>query len=266
METMSQLQAPLPVLNVRLQLDEYQGLAVTPWYSYSVLLPNRPLPNISKRPHIKTARLVVRPVTLDDLDGLHDLRQRPKLQLHSKTRGRPNRSKDETRQHIEEMAEDEPTHWNFGAFLQSTGELIGEGGLPDCVHMVTSTSGWPEAEFFIKPEYWRQGYGTELYNAVMDSWWDLSRERRRQQLHPAVAPGKEPGDPVAEGVMFGWENGNDAALGFFSKVLANAPIFAEGGYESIDMREGREGSLVRWDGALVINPRPPREDESQSEG
>ncbi|KAJ4267558.1 hypothetical protein NW762_003666 [Fusarium torreyae] len=256
METITQLQQAMTALQIQLKADDFQNLGVTPWFSYTVTLPERPLPPQSERPHIKTRRLLVRPITSDDLDGFHDLRRRPELQRCSKLRGRPDKSKDETSQHINAFEQDDQSHWYFGAFLQSTGELIGEGGLPDCQHMVTSASGWPEAEFFIKPEYWRQGYGTEFFNAVIDSWWDLPRERRRHQLIPAIAPGLEPGDAVPEGVVFQWEDGNDAARSFFAKVLAQAPVGAQGGFESIDTREGREGNLVRWTGTLVTNPKP----------
>ena len=78
----------------------------------------------------------------------------------------------------------------------------------------------------------------------MDSCWDLPRERRRHQLIPAIAPGLEPGDAIPEGVVFQWEDGNDAARSFFAKVLAQAPVGAQGGFESIDTREGREGNIM----------------------
>ncbi|KPM46519.1 hypothetical protein AK830_g43 [Neonectria ditissima] len=256
MDTMSSLKEALVPLKIYLSVDEYQNQGVTPWFSYSVTLPETPLPNLSERPKIKTERLVVRPITEADLDAFHELRSLPELQLRSKIRGRPDKDKEETKRVIDGMAQDTDSNWYFGAFLQSTNELIGEGGMPDCLHMITSASGWPEAEFFIKPAYWRQGYGTELFNAVMDSWWNLPRQRKRQQILPVLAPNKEPGDELLEGVVVLWEEPNDAAEKFFAKVLQQAPIYAEGGFESIDTREGREGNLVQWTGTLATNPRP----------
>ncbi|KAF4465442.1 n- gnat [Fusarium albosuccineum] len=252
---MSPLQPAEPI-QIQLNLDEFQQTGVTPWFSYSVTLPERPIPSLAERPPIKTQRLVLRPLTEDDLDAFHELRSLPELQLRSKTRGRPHKDREETKEALDRLLQQDQTHWYYGAFLQSTGELIGEGGMPDCEHMVTSTSGWPEAEFFIKPEHWRQGYGTEFFNAIMQSWWSLPRERRRHQLIPVVAPDKEPGDEVLEGVVFEWEEPNDVARAFFAKVLQQAPVFAEGGYESIDAREGRVGDLVQFSGSLVTNPRP----------
>lgn len=255
MEAMSSLEQALPPLKIYLSVDEFQSQGITPWFNYSVTLPQHPLSSLSERPQIKTERLVVRPLTEEDLHDLHELRRLPDLQSRSQNRGRPDKDKEETKQYIDHLKQDEDSHWYFGAFLQSTNELIGEGGMPDCLHMVTSASGWPEAEFLIKPEYWRQGYGTEFFNAVMDSWWKLPRQRKRLQLLPAIAPNKEPGDEMLEGVVFRWEEPNDAARGFFAKVLEQAPIYAEGGYESIDTREGREGNLVQFTGSLATHPR-----------
>jgi RimJ/RimL family protein N-acetyltransferase len=267
-DTMAQtMERLLPAaLHVQLNIEDFQNLGMVPWFSYTVTLPERPLPEISQRPQIETKRLLIRPLRSSDLEGFWDLRRRPELQLHSKTRGRPDKNKEESKRYLDLFEEDSESHWYFGAFLQSTGELIGEGGLPDCFRMVSSASGWPEAEFFIKPEHCRQGYGSEFFHAVMESWWDLPRERRRHQINTVLAPGKEPGDPVPEGVVFQWEDGNDAARHFFAKVLSQAPASAEGVYESIDDRDGREGNLVRWAGTVVPNPRPPPESDSESEG
>lgn len=116
-------------------------------------------------------------------------------------------------------------------------------------------SGWPEAEILIKPEYWRQGYGTELCTAVLDSWWDLPREKRRHQLLPFIAGDKEPGDEVIDGVGFVWEETNIAAKNFFAKFLGQSVVSATGTFVDWDRREGREGALVRWQGTLAANPR-----------
>ncbi|ROW11940.1 hypothetical protein VPNG_05270 [Cytospora leucostoma] len=121
--------------------------------------------------------------------------------------------------------------------------------------MSTSNSGWPEAELLIKPQYWRQGYGREIFEAIMDSWWDLPREKRRHQLVPALVPGKAPGDEISESIVFQWEENNMRAREFFAKMLAQTPAAAEGIFESCDTREGREGNIVKWAGTLTGNPR-----------
>ncbi|KAJ4014178.1 hypothetical protein NW752_005897 [Fusarium irregulare] len=265
METMAPLQQALPSLQIFLSQEEAQNLGMTPWFSYSVTLPERPIPGASERKPIETERLVIRPFTMKDLEAFHDLRKDSELQVHSTSRGRANKDKDESERQLHALVQDDQCHWWFGAFLKSTGELIGEAGLPDVLSMSSSISGWPEAEFLIKPQYCRQGYGTELWKAVMDSWWDLPRERRRHQLVPLIAPSKEPGDKVDECVVFQWEASNDVAKHFFAKVLAQAPVAAQGGCESIDTRDGREGTLITWAGTMISNPRPVPEDDSDSE-
>ncbi|CVL02570.1 uncharacterized protein FMAN_00074 [Fusarium mangiferae] len=261
METMAPLHHALPPLEVFVTAEDFENLGMTPWFSYSVTLPERPIPSASDRPPLETERLLIRPLTMNDLDAFHELRKRPDIQNHSTARGRATKDKDETERQLHSLVQDDQSHWWFGAFLKSTNELIGEGGLPDVLAMSSSISGWPEAEFLIKPEFRRQGYGTELWTAVMNSWWDLPRERRRHQLVPVVAPGKEPGDKMDECVVFQWEAGNEAAKNFFAKVLSQAPVAAQGGCESIDTRDGKEGNLITWAGTIICNPRPMPEEE-----
>ncbi|KAF5020532.1 hypothetical protein F66182_7431 [Fusarium sp. NRRL 66182] len=265
METMSPLGRALPSLEIYFNAEEWQNLGMVPWFSYSVTLPERPIPSTSERLSLETERLVIRPLAMKDLDAFDELRRLPEVQTHSPSRGRANKDKDETTRQLHSLVQDDQSHWYFGAFLKSTGELIGEGGLPDVLTMSTSLSGWPEAEFLLRPAYWRQGYGTEFWQAVMDSWWGLPRERRRHQIMPVVAPGIEAGERLDECVVFQWEHTNEAARNFFAKVLAQAPIQAQGGCESIDTRNGREGTIVTWNGTLIMNPNPVPEDADDDE-
>ncbi|CAN8106245.1 unnamed protein product [Discula destructiva] len=256
----------LPKIHVHATLQEFEEFSsVTPWFSYTVALPERPLPPLSDRPHIKTDRLLIRPFTSEDVDALWELRQFGEVQEHSKARGRADRSKEETAQSINNLLENEDDHWYFGVFLSSTGELIGECGLPSCTIMSTSISGWPEAEFVLKPQYWRQGYGTEMFRAIVDSWWDLPREWRRLQIIPYLTEGFEPGSDMPECIAFVWEAHNDAAAQFFAKMLAQLPAAADGAIEQRDMRNGREGTIVKWVGAAAYNPRPPPPKDADSD-
>lgn len=61
-------------VHVEIGPEEYERLRVTPWFNYRVNLPIKPIPGISKRPHIKTSRLFIRPITLEDLENFHTLR------------------------------------------------------------------------------------------------------------------------------------------------------------------------------------------------
>lgn len=267
---MEALSTDLHHLRIHVDLEDFQKQAIVPWFSFRVRLPRQPLPPIAERPHVTTERLIVRPFQPTDVDALWDnLRSRPELQVHSRFRGRADPSKEDTQRAIEALTENPDAQWYFGAFLRSTGELVAEGGLPDCETMSTSLSGWPEAEILVKPEYWRQGYGTEFFGAVMNSWWALPRETRRVQLLPVATQGMEPGSRAVDGVVFQWENGNEAAELFVGKVLANNPVFVSGTATSFDQRAGREGEVVTWAGLLAVNPNAPspdKDDESDEDG
>lgn len=75
-------------LELHVDEDDIQASRVTPWFSYQLTLPIEPVPPVSKRPHIKTDRLVVRPLALSDLEAFHKLRSDEKLQCDSISRGR----------------------------------------------------------------------------------------------------------------------------------------------------------------------------------
>jgi hypothetical protein len=81
-----------------------------------------------------------------DLESFVALRSRPETQNHSTLRGRPDRDAAESKMWLDRYSIEPtdgdghgiPPHWYFGAFLQSTGEMIGEGGFPDLVDQASS--------------------------------------------------------------------------------------------------------------------------------
>lgn len=70
----------------------------------------------------------------------------------------------------------------------------------------------------------------------------------------AVVPHKEPGERVAEGIGFVWEGSNVVATNFFAKMLGQTRMAVSGTLDAIDLRDGREGSIVSWAGGLAENP------------
>ncbi|KAI3399757.1 hypothetical protein diail_5825 [Diaporthe ilicicola] len=244
-----------PTIRVNLEQDDYEKLSSTVWFSYDVCAPVRPLPKVTEREEIKTERLVIRPLLPTDLEAFHELRSIAETQVHSTARGRPDRDLEESRANLERLqAPHDKRHWYWGAFLASTGELIGEAGLPDSEDQ--PTSGWTRFEILLKPAYWRQGYGREFFNAVMDAWWRLPGEKRRRQLLPMVVGDKEPGEEVTESIEIIWEADNEAAGKFFGSVLGQSHVQLEGSFVGFDWREGREGNLVRWAAAHPAAPAP----------
>lgn len=242
-------------VKVAIEHDQWSNMGMTPWMSYKIHLPKRPLPPVAARGELRTERLIVRPLLPSDLDAFADLRADRALQERSTRRGRPDRDLDESRANLEALqAPHDERHWYWGAFLAATGELVGEGGIPDCEDQ--PTSGWARCEFLIRGPHQRQGYGIEFFTAVMDSWWDLPRELRRHQLLPLVAGDKEPGQVVTDCIEFFWEANNEVADKFLAKALGQMPISHEGYIEAFDWREGREGDLIKWGGTIAVNPRP----------
>lgn len=244
-----------PTIKVELEHDDYEKLSSIVWFSYDVCAPTRPLPPVSDRREIKTERLTIRPFLPSDLEAFHELRSIAELQVHSTSRGRPDRDVAESKENLERLqAPHDKRHWYWGAFLQSTGELIGEAGLPDSEDQ--PTSGWARFEILIKPAYQRQGYGSELYKAVLDEWWKLPGEKRRRQLLPIVAGDKEPGQEVRESIELVWDSENEAARNFFAKTLGQSKVTLQASFTAFDWREGREGNLVRWAAAHAASPAP----------
>ncbi|KAK7941590.1 acyl-CoA N-acyltransferase [Apiospora aurea] len=247
-------QARAEPIKFALDNEEFEGRSMMPWFSYKVSMPVQPMPGLGARAPVRTKRLVLRPFVESDLDAFHELRSREGTQRGSMTRGRASRSRDESQRQLADLLQDDgQRHWYFAVFLQATGELVGEVGLPDCVTM--ARSGWPEAEVLVKKEFWRQGYGTEMLNGWLSSWWALPREIGRHQLFPLATGWQEPGAELIDGVGFGWEETNTAASGFFHKALsADGAVFAEGFFEEFDQRDGREPQIIRWNGIITSNP------------
>lgn len=245
-----------PPLQVNLDQKDFENLPSIVWFSFEVCAPVRPLPPIGERGEIKTERLVIRPLVPSDLEAFHELRSIPEAQVLGMARGRTDRDLEETRENLARLqAPHDERHWYWGAFLASTGELIGEAGLPDSEDQ--PTSGFTRFEIIIKPRFQRQGYGTEVYRAVLAAWWALPGEKRRRQLLPLVVPpGKEPGDEIRESIELVYEADNVAAVSFFTKMLGLSKHALQAEFVGWDWREGREGSLLRGYATHVACPQP----------
>ncbi|KAI0404344.1 acetyltransferase domain-containing protein [Xylaria palmicola] len=144
-------------------------------------LPRLPLP---APPTIRTARLLLRPLTRDDLGAFHGLRAQPAFMAES-TLGKPDADVAETQAALDDLARPGAEHLVFGLFLADTGELIGDGG----VHTVRGSGlGWPEVGYKLHPAHWGRGLATEAMRAVLAAWWALPREAAELEVHPASLP------------------------------------------------------------------------------
>ncbi|KAI0853407.1 acyl-CoA N-acyltransferase [Daldinia vernicosa] len=147
-------------------------MAEPPKIKVKTYLPTQPFPPNAERKHIRTERLVIRPFTEEDLDGIYTLRTQPEVMYFTAV-GRIDASKDETRASYLARylpPNDIRTYHNV-LCLASTGEIIGTGGMPK----IDLFFGWPEIAYMLKREYWGQGYATEFLRAFVDHWWTLPR-------------------------------------------------------------------------------------------
>ncbi|KAI0447819.1 acetyltransferase domain-containing protein [Xylaria telfairii] len=156
---------------------------------------------VTERPTIRTERLVIRPLTQDDLEGLYALRKEPKFMAETSL-GVPDGSIAESQAALDQLIQPPAEHFIFGIVEAATGELIGEGG----VHSIRGTGmGWPEIGYKLHPAHWGRGYATEAMRAVLDAWWKLPREQADVAVHPGTLPpppqdkGKEEKEEGPEG-------------------------------------------------------------------
>ncbi|KAF3057092.1 hypothetical protein GL218_06016 [Daldinia childiae] len=135
-------------------------------------LPTQPFPPNAERKPIRTERLIIRPYTEEDLDGIYAIRTQPEV-MHFSAVGQIDASKDETRTSYlaRYLPPNDIRTYNNILCLASTGEIIGMGGMPK----TDLFFGWPEVGYMLKKEYWGQGYATEFVRAFIDHWWTLPR-------------------------------------------------------------------------------------------
>ncbi|KAI2630217.1 acyl-CoA N-acyltransferase [Hypomontagnella submonticulosa] len=148
-------------------------------------LPTRPLPPFAERKVIRTERLILRPFSEDDLDGLYALRTQAEVMNFTLT-GRIDADKEETRAFIARfLPPNDSETYNVMICLASTGEIIGNGGMP----RMDQTFGWPEIGYMIKREHWGQGYATEFLRGFVDNWWTLPRSEVELEVDPRSVDG-----------------------------------------------------------------------------
>ncbi|KAF5969761.1 acyl-CoA n-acyltransferase [Fusarium bulbicola] len=122
------------------------------------------LPLAMPRANIKTERLVLRPLSHEDLADYHALRTQPEVVEYMST-GRADRDLDET----QAVLDREAANFVWGILLAATGQFIGAGG----VHGVDGRTCWPSLSYYVRYENWGCGYASEAMAAVVTAWWRL---------------------------------------------------------------------------------------------
>ncbi|KAJ2975431.1 hypothetical protein NQ176_g5523 [Zarea fungicola] len=129
-------------------------------------LPALPYPLPEEREAIITARLLLRPIQDSDLQAIHEMQADPAVAQWTAT-GIPDADIDVTRRKMAKRQENIKEILDCVICLASTGQVIGVGGQ----HRRSGMLGWPEVFYYLKKEFWGQGYGTEFLKAFLEWYW-----------------------------------------------------------------------------------------------
>lgn len=110
----------------------------------------------------ETARLVIRPLTIDDLEEFHDMQSNPKVMQHV---GGKALSWEENRQDLQEVieayAKPNNTFWVWAIMSKADQVLVGTCAL------VFNDKGENEIGFRFREKFWGQGFGREVTEALL---------------------------------------------------------------------------------------------------
>ena len=127
----------------------------------------------------ETKRCIIRELTMDDIDALFELYSKPGITDFVEPLYNYDKECEYERAYIEHMY----GYYEYGMWLvfsKETGELIGRAGLENrdyCDEQETQgVSGTYHSEmelgYIIAPEYQRQGYATEVCQAILEYAWE----------------------------------------------------------------------------------------------
>ncbi|KAM5343038.1 hypothetical protein ACJ41O_014004 [Fusarium nematophilum] len=142
------------------------------WVKVKTTLPKQPLPPNDERKPFQTERLMMRPMTENDLEALQALRAQPEVMMWS-IQGRPDESIEETKKSLAlRLPPQDVERYDWAICLAETGEMIGIGGNG----MWKGEQGWPVLGYMFLKEAWGKGYATEFLKGFLPVWWALPRE------------------------------------------------------------------------------------------
>lgn len=127
----------------------------------------------------ETKRCIIRELTMDDIDALFELYSKPGITDFVEPLYDYDKECEYERAYIEHMY----GYYEYGMWLifsKDTGELIGRAGLENRDYCdERETQGVPgayhsemELGYIIAPEYQRQGYATEVCQAILEYAWE----------------------------------------------------------------------------------------------
>ncbi|KAI0126939.1 GNAT domain-containing protein [Xylariales sp. AK1849] len=203
---------------------------------------------------IRTPRLIMRPLTQDDLPAYHSMRTQIEC-MHFTQVGRIDRDLAETQEKLNlYLPPNNAQKYNFAVCLAATGEFVAAAG----VHAMNPALGWPEVGYMFKQEHWGKGYATEFLKAFLEAWWKLPRqsvELEVDALSVTGAGGESEGvDEVPEQLYAAVDATNSRSL----RVMEKAGFRKFKDWLVQDSRVGNEGMACKLVG-LVISSQTQRE-------
>ena len=114
---------------------------------------------------LQTTRLSGTPLSISHFAEIRLLHADPRVTTTLSADGKPF-TEDQTRAFLDRSAE----HWNrygFGLWLLRTRELSDFVGYAGIQHAIIENADEVELAYAIRPEYWRNGFATEMSNAAL---------------------------------------------------------------------------------------------------
>lgn len=171
-----------------------------------------------------TARLLLRPMTADDVAEFHFLRTQPEVMIYTAT-GKVDIDHDATRVWLDRfIPPNDATTFQF-----AVEELMNPGVIIGCVGSHIAEP--PTLGYMFRKEYWARGYATEAVQGWLEEYWKLPRhEIDLQSTMPENSELQWHGDVARELILATIESRNIGS----SKVLAKCGFKPTGITEEVE--------------------------------
>jgi RimJ/RimL family protein N-acetyltransferase len=158
-----------------------------------------------------TARLLLRPMTVNDLAEFHILRTQPEVMIHT-ARGTVDEDSAATQAWMDRYLHPNNSKTFIFAIeeLSKPGKIIGSMGS----HIAEP----PTLGYMLRKEYWSCGYATEAVQGWLEEYWKLPR--REIDLQDSMFESSQllwNGDTAREALFAGIESGNTGSIKVIEK-------------------------------------------------
>ena len=139
-------------------------------------------------PTLETERLIIRPITMDDLQDFYEMDSQP--EVHTFLKNQPIKTIDETREIIENLLiqYNELGHGRVAVIEKESGKMIGWTGFKYMTEKETMNNRFDFLDFGYRyrKETWGKGYATEAAKACMDFYLKSDQNMEIPELLDSV--------------------------------------------------------------------------------